>query len=119
MPGELDHRARSSRMDPVSCSFLIERTTREHDPIFALPLNPLFYYFGRRDNPTSQDWLLPGTWRDEVEMANDAKVKAGYPQMGGKAASDQVKMRGGQIKADPLTSKSKYRSMAAKLNRRG
>ena len=50
----------------------IERTTREHDPIFALPLNPLFYYFGRRNNPTSQDWLLPGTWRDEAEMAETA-----------------------------------------------
>ena len=52
-------------------------------------------------------------------MANDGKVKLEYPDMGGKAAKDQIKMRGGEIKSDPKTSKSHYRSAAAKLNRRG
>jgi hypothetical protein len=47
----------------------IDQTTGPGDPIFAVPLNPLFYYFGRRDNPTGHDYILPGYWRDPGQIA--------------------------------------------------
>jgi hypothetical protein len=46
----------------------IGRSTREGDPIFAVPLNPLFYFFGRRPNPTGHDYILPGYWRDASQI---------------------------------------------------
>lgn len=39
----------------------IRETTTKDDPIFALPLNPIWYFLSERDNPTSYDWVLPQT----------------------------------------------------------
>ncbi|QPJ66761.1 MAG: hypothetical protein G3M78_04170 [Candidatus Nitrohelix vancouverensis] len=32
----------------------------KNDRIFALPLNPIFYFISERSNPTPYDWILPG-----------------------------------------------------------
>ena len=34
--------------------------TKKYDPIFVMPLNPVFYYLTDRVNPTPYDWILPG-----------------------------------------------------------
>jgi hypothetical protein len=46
----------------------IQRDTAPDDPIFSVPLGPLFYFFGRRQNPTSHDYILPGYWRDAEQL---------------------------------------------------
>ncbi|HJN02455.1 MAG: glycosyltransferase family 39 protein [Nitrospinota bacterium] len=39
----------------------IKQTTTEDEPIFALPLNPIWYFLSERKNPTAYDWVLPQT----------------------------------------------------------
>lgn len=39
----------------------IKKTTKKDEPIFALPLNPIWYFLSERKNPTSYDWILPQT----------------------------------------------------------
>lgn len=41
----------------------INRTTKANETIFALPLNPIWYFLSDRQNPTSYDWILPQTMR--------------------------------------------------------
>ncbi len=38
----------------------IRQYSRPGDSIFAIPLNPVFYYLTDRINPTVYDWILPG-----------------------------------------------------------
>lgn len=45
----------------------IKANTRKGDPIFALPLNPVFYYLTDRVNPTKYDWILPGMLDEEKQ----------------------------------------------------
>lgn len=51
---------------------LISSTTKEDEAIFALPLNPIWYYLSGRKNPTYHDWVLPSSFsrgRNEAELA--------------------------------------------------
>ncbi|MEE8483924.1 MAG: hypothetical protein V3S46_04925, partial [Nitrospinota bacterium] len=43
----------------------IESETSPDDPIFAVPLNPIWYYLSDRKNPTYYDWILPTTFRKD------------------------------------------------------
>src|SRR5262249_30181364 len=38
----------------------------------AVPLCPLFYYFGQRPNPTRDEYILPGYWRAAGQIAEAA-----------------------------------------------
>ena len=54
----------------------IKRTTTEDEPIFALPLNPIWYFLSERKNPTAYDWILPQTIKildEEQKIVNQLK----------------------------------------------
>lgn len=45
----------------------IAMATKKEDAVFAVPLNPIWYYLADRRNPTYFDWVLPGTLRGPEE----------------------------------------------------
>ena len=62
-------------------TYKIKSYSKKGDPIFAIPLNPVFYYLTDRFNPTPYDWILPGmldkkAQADVVELlrANPPKI---------------------------------------------
>ena len=60
----------------------IKRTTTKDEPIFALPLNPIWYFISERKNPTSYDWVLPQTIKilDEEQKIVD-QLKNNIPKL--------------------------------------
>lgn len=40
----------------------IQANTEPKEPIFSLPLGPIFYFLTERRNPTFWEWILPGWW---------------------------------------------------------
>ena len=60
----------------------IKQSTSEDEYIFALPLNPIWYFFSDRKNPTSYDWILPQTTKmlDEEQRIVD-QLKNNVPKL--------------------------------------
>ena len=60
----------------------IKQTTKEDEPIFALPLNPIWYFLSERKNPTAYDWVLPQTIKvlDEEQKIVD-QLKKNIPKL--------------------------------------
>jgi len=54
----------------------IRQYSQPGDSIFAIPLNPVFYYLTDRINPTQYDWILPGMLNEEKqqEVVDDLKL---------------------------------------------
>ena len=60
----------------------IESETSPDDSIFAVPLNPIWYYLSDRKNPTYYDWILPSTVRnDKDEEKLLRQLDKGPPKM--------------------------------------
>lgn len=60
---------------------IINIYTRKGDPIFAIPLNPIFYYLTDRINPTPYDWILPGMLDEEAQKKVVEQLKANKPKL--------------------------------------
>jgi hypothetical protein len=55
----------------------IQLAVKPNEPIFAIPLNPIWYYLSGRKNPTAYDWVLPGIFRetrDEQQLVSRLDV---------------------------------------------
>lgn len=59
----------------------IEKYSEPGDPIFALPLNPIFYFLSDRVNPTAYDWILPGMLDGEGERSVVAQLQRNKPKV--------------------------------------
>ncbi len=59
----------------------IRRTTEADDPIFALPLNPIWYFLSERKNPTSYDWVLPQTIKLGTEQKIIDQLRKNIPKL--------------------------------------
>ncbi|MBI5178706.1 MAG: glycosyltransferase family 39 protein [Nitrospinae bacterium] len=60
----------------------IDLATQKDDRIFAMPLNPLWYYLSGRMNPTAYDWVLPGMfWNPSDEEKLIAQMAAARPPL--------------------------------------
>ena len=59
----------------------IQTYSRKGDPIFVLPLNPIFYFLTDRINPTPYDWILPGMLKTEDELDVIERLKKNMPKM--------------------------------------
>lgn len=59
----------------------IQTYSRKGDPIFALPLNPIFYYLTDRVNPTPYDWILPGMLDEAGQRNVVAQLEADPPKL--------------------------------------
>lgn len=55
--------------------------SREGDPIFVLPLNPVFYFLTDRINPTLHDWILPGMLDKEHQEKVVSQLEAKMPKL--------------------------------------
>ena len=55
----------------------IQLYSQKGDPIFAVPLNPIFYFLTDRVNPTLHDWILPGMLdkKGQREVVNQLESK--------------------------------------------
>lgn len=54
----------------------INTASKPDDPIFALPLNPIWYYLSGRKNHTYYDWVLPASFsrgKNEAELVEQLK----------------------------------------------
>ena len=51
------------------------------DAIFALPLNPIFYFLSNRINPTSYDWILPGMLDEKEQRAVIEQLQSNMPKV--------------------------------------
>jgi hypothetical protein len=67
-------RANNIYADPVEAVWIneitsyIKNNTSPDDTIFAIPLNPIWYFLTNRKNPTYYEWILPGELKTEVEQ---------------------------------------------------
>ncbi|MBI4378735.1 MAG: hypothetical protein HY578_06545 [Nitrospinae bacterium] len=67
-------RAYNIYADPVETVWIneitsyIKNNTSPDDTIFAIPLNPIWYFLTNRKNPTYYEWILPGELKTEVEQ---------------------------------------------------
>ena len=59
----------------------IKLYTQKGDPIFAIPLNPVFYYLTDRINPTLYDWILPGMLDEPAQKKVVEKLRSNPPKM--------------------------------------
>lgn len=59
----------------------IKANTQKGDPIFSLPLNPIFYFLTDRVNPTIYDWILPGMLDEEKQKEVVEVLKANKPKL--------------------------------------
>ncbi len=89
-PGEeiMEGKARGVVADPRDAAIVkrltewIQLAAAPGEPIFAAPLNPIWYYLAERRNPAYYDWLLPGTLRgpaDEEKLV--AQLEEGRPAL--------------------------------------
>jgi hypothetical protein len=59
----------------------IKQYSQPGDSIFAIPLNPVFYYLTDRINPTLYDWILPGMLNKEKQLEAVEALKANPPKL--------------------------------------
>ena len=59
----------------------IQTYSRKGDPIFVLPLNPIFYFLTGRINPTPYDWILPGMLNEEDERKVIGQLQENPPKI--------------------------------------
>ncbi len=59
----------------------IRQYSQPRDPIFAIPLNPVFYYLTDRINPTLYDWILPGMLNEEKQQEVVEALKLTPPKV--------------------------------------
>jgi len=59
----------------------IEKYSRPGEPVFALPLNPIFYFLSNRINPTAYDWILPGMLNEKEENGVIEKLSRNRPKV--------------------------------------
>ena len=59
----------------------IKLYTNKGDSIFAVPLNPVFYYLTDCVNPTPYDWILPGMLDEEAQMGVVKNLRANPPKV--------------------------------------
>jgi hypothetical protein len=59
----------------------IEEYTQPGEPIFAVPLNPIFYFLSDRPNSTAYDWILPGMLNAQQEAQVVEQLRAKPPKM--------------------------------------
>ena len=59
----------------------IKLYTQKGDPIFVIPLNPVFYYLTDRVNPTLYDWILPGMLDQAGQTKVVEQLRANPPKM--------------------------------------
>ena len=59
----------------------IKMYSDQNDAIFALPLNPIFYFLTDRSNPTAYDWILPGMLDDKGEKRVIGQLQANPPKV--------------------------------------
>ena len=58
----------------------IRKYSQPGDSIFAIPLNPVFYYLTDRINPTLYDWILPGMLNEEKQKEVVKALKLNPPK---------------------------------------
>jgi hypothetical protein len=58
----------------------IRKYSQPGDSIFAIPLNPVFYYLTDRINPTLYDWILPGMLNEEKQKEVVEALKLNPPK---------------------------------------
>jgi hypothetical protein len=58
----------------------IRKYSQPGDSIFAIPLNPVFYYLTDRTNPTLYDWILPGMLNEEKQKETVEALKLNPPK---------------------------------------
>ena len=59
----------------------IKLYSQKGDPIFAIPLNPVFYYLTDRVNPTPYDWILPGMLDKNAQAETVENLRANPPKL--------------------------------------
>jgi hypothetical protein len=59
----------------------INRHSKKGDPIYAVPLNPIFYFLTDRINPTVHDWILPGMLDTEGQKKVVEDLKKMQPKL--------------------------------------
>ena len=53
----------------------------QNDAIFALPLNPIFYFLTDRVNPTPYEWVLPGMLSEDEELKMVETLRDNLPKV--------------------------------------
>ncbi len=59
----------------------IRQYSQPGESIFAIPLNPVFYYLTDRINPTLYDWILPGMLNEEKQKEVVESLKSNPPKV--------------------------------------